>query len=261
MGSFYVSNVTNSTLNITLNTYSLQDALSVQGMNSFPYGMYSFPYGGDGAPYLFNTGCQYYGVQNCTAACQDRGSAFGTLDTLHNCMMYPIIADQYSKNNLSSDIAQLAHSLGIQKSEWPSNLSSSVINTIGSCLDAYCTSLGRCMSGAQEWNKYSYDPDGPGYSTFLNRTGLFYFNLDPDSYINFFDLCSYHSVSVNQDIGGIGVRQIVNMELIFADCSVGICIFLDPSRHRSFGVLDGRLVEMGSILLESHCLCPVARTQ
>ena len=199
---FDVLAITNSTLNIPLNTYSLQDALNPNSWHS------TQDANGYIAPYLFDTGCQVDGVQNCTAACQDAGSAFSTLDTLHNCMMYPVIADQYSKDNLSTEITQLAQSLGIEKEQWPSSaVSLSITKTIASCLYAYCGTLPDCNSSAHQYNESSL-----GSVSFLNQTGPFYFNLDSyNPYAEYggqsFDLCTYLPVSVNQDIGGIGVRQ------------------------------------------------------
>ena len=186
------------------NTYSLEDALSLLGSLTVLNVV------GDFGPYLFHTGCQVDGVQNCTVACQDPGSAFSTLDTLHNCMMYPIIADQYSKSNLSMEIAQLADSLGIGKEQWPSSsISLNITKTIGNCLDAYCDTLNDCKDSVQVDQNLTYDYD-PTYITFLNNTGPFYFDLDP--YDDFslgrrFDLCYYLNVSTSQEIGGIGVSH------------------------------------------------------
>ena len=206
MGYFPVLAITNATLNISLNTYSLQDALNPNGVDSTQYYINGYV-----APFLFDTGCQYKEVQNCTAACQDPGLAFSTLDTLHNCMMYPIIADQYSKNNLSLEIAYLAQSLGIEKSKWPSPVSLNITNTIGSCLDAYCSSLLGCNSAIQDFDDNG-DLYGESGGTFNNFTGSFYY-LNPDgTYGSGFDLCWYLPASVNQDIGGIGVRYILNMK-------------------------------------------------
>ena len=199
MGIFYVLAITNSTLNIPLNTYSLQDALSPNSLDS------TQSFDGYVQPYLFETGCWVDGVQNCTAACQEPASAFSTLDTLHNCMMYPVIADQYSKDNLSTEITQLAQSLGIEKAQWPSSsVSLKVTKTIGSCLDAYCGTLPYCTEAAYQYNQSYYGDDFD--SSFLNQTGAFYFDLDHQE-VNPFDLCEYLPVSVNQDIGGIGVNQ------------------------------------------------------
>ena len=228
MGFFPVSGITNSTLNVPLNTYSLQDALSPNGADSTQYYtngyIYTIP------PYLFDTGCLYHGVQNCTAACQDAGSAFSTLETLHNCIMYPLIADQYAKNNLSSDIVQLAKSLGIEKGQWPSPVSTNITKTIGSCLDAYCnsTSLPGCY---YELQQYTDTDDGAIASTFKNFNGSFYLQIDPDQAGTDFDLCWYLPASVNQDIGGIGVRHVLDAEQNSADSRVGICILLDPNRY------------------------------
>ena len=161
--------------------------------------------------------------------------------------MYPIIADQYAKNNLSTDIAQLANSLGIEKGQWPSTVSSNITKTIGSCLDAYCNSLPGCNTDLQLNNESAYGAQ----TTFQNFNGSFYFDTDPYSLGTLFDLCSYLPASVNQDIGGIGVRHVLDMEQDFADSKVGICILLDPNWYQSFGFLYDRLVEMGGILSES----------
>ena len=246
MGFFDVSVIHNSALNIPLNTYSLQDALNI------PFNTYSLQdalnpnnldstqfFNGHITPYLFDTGCLVDGVKNCTAACQDPGSAFSNLTTLHNCMMYPVIADQYAKDNLSTDIVQLADSLGIEKEQWPSSsVSLKITKTISMCLDAYCGNLPYCTEAVHEYNErnyeaiyqynesyyeavlqynesyyeeiHQYNESYFGYDSFLNQTGNFYFDLDPRANYDqhSFDLCTYLPVSVNQDIGGIGVRQL-----------------------------------------------------
>ncbi len=117
------------------------------------------------------------------------------------------------------------------------------------------------MSDANLLNESDYHEDPAEYLVFTNYTGPFYFDLNLRQSDFRFDLCDYLPASVNQDIGGIGVRHILNMKLSVADSRVGICILLDPNRHQSFGVLDGHLVEMGSILFESQCPYPVAKTQ
>ena len=201
MGQFYVS-ATNS-LGITSNTYSLQDAISPNSYDS------TQPFNGHSVPYLFDTGCQVDGVQNCTAACRNAGSAFRTLETLHNCMMYPIIADQLFKDNLSIEIAQLAQTLGIEKEQWPSSpVSLNITTTIDSCLDAYCSTLPDCTEAAYQYNLSYYHATNSNIS--LNQTTGFYFDLDPYQEHHpraTFDLCEYLPVSINQDIGGIGVRH------------------------------------------------------
>ena len=203
MDYFPVSNVINSTLHDMSNTYSFEDALSLIGSTAV---LNADGDPGTPVPYLFDTGCHLIdGVQNCTVACQDPGSAFSTLDTLHNCMMYPVIADQYSKSNLSMEIAQLADSLGIGKEQWPSSsISLNITKTIGNCLGAYCNMLNNCNDSAYDEDQILYDD--PGYSTFLNQTGPFYFDLDPYNDNYDFDLCDFFDVTIDQDIGGLGVR-------------------------------------------------------
>ena len=175
MTHFDMSNITYKTFNITSNTYSLGDALGPFFGAVLSADRYT-------VPYLFNTGCLVDNVPNCTVACQDPKSAFSALDTLHNCFMYPVIADQYFKGNLSKETAQLADSLGIGKEQWPlSSISSNITKTIGNCVDAYCSTLQYCSVAGQNQSFYEY----------------------PWA----FELCEYFPVSVNQDIGGIGVRN------------------------------------------------------
>ena len=239
-----MSNITYKILSITSNNYSLDDALSELSVAVLSAD-------GNMVPYLFNTGCHLVdGVRNCTVACQDPGSAFSTLDTLHNCMMYPVIANQYFSGSLSKETAQLADSLGIGKEQWPlSSISSNITKTIVTCLDDYCKSLQDCSVPQQNQTFYDYFDSRLS----LGPRGPFFFELAPDQVDLPFDLCDDFPVSVNQDIGGIGVR-IPNIELPFAHCRAGIHILLDPDGYRSFGVLDGRLVEMGSMLSKSQCV-------
>ena len=195
MTHFNVSNVNISTLNITANIYSLGDAMG-------PVSDAVLSADGYRVPYLFNTGCDVIdGVQNCTVACQDPRSAFSARETLHNCVMYPVIADQYSKGNLSKETAQLADSLGIGKEQWSSSssISLNIIKTIYICLNATICDMHYC--------EYSDDQVMVSeYSLFLNQTSPYY--LDLDFYEDFsIEPCDALHVTINQDIGGIGVRH------------------------------------------------------
>ena len=187
--SIWISSVTNSTLNMTPSTFSFQDALN-------PFGAYKS--GSYSTPFLFQDGCpQDDGSQNCTASCQDENKVFGSLDTLHNCMVYPTVADLYARNNLS-DPALPAH-YNIQKAKVNSTLYKTITTTIQTCLIDMCNATSGCMD---ELNR----SDGYGMlSSPSNLTSTFYLVSSRYGGSNFF-LCEYIPGSFNPDIGGIGVK-------------------------------------------------------
>ena len=191
--STWISSVTNSTLNASVSTFSFQDALSLAGRAT---GSSSYYY----PPVLFQNGClQPDGSQNCTASCQDSNAVFGSLDTLHNCMVYPTVADLYARNNLSNN--SLPEYYKIQKSKVNSTLSINITTTIQSCLIDFCTATPGCTSALNGYNG-EYMMDSPS-----NLTSRFYlFNQDGSGYS--FDVCQYVPGSFNPDIGGIGVRWV-----------------------------------------------------
>lgn len=187
--STWISDVTNSTLNITLSTFSFQDALNPSGKDT-PNAYYN-------PPFLFHSGClQPDGTQNCTASCQDPNEIFGGLDTLHNCMVYPTVADLYARSNLSN--ASLPKYYDIQKSQMGSDLYINITTTIKACLIDYCN-ITLAGSGCMEGLDACDSSDSPS-----NITSTFYiYNAYEGD--NTFDFCQYVPQSLNQDIGGIGV--------------------------------------------------------
>ena len=196
--STWISSVTNSTLNTSQSTFSFQDALSLSGVNAYDsYGYYdSYPY----PPFLFQNGCSHPdGTRNCTASCQDKSLVFGSLDTLHNCMVYPTVADLYAKSNLSNHT--LPESYNIQKAEVNTPVSINITTTIKDCLIDYCNATPGCTEGLKIYDMESLE------SSPSNITSNFYFynyNSSYDSHPTF-DFCEYVPRSLNPDIGGIGV--------------------------------------------------------
>ena len=191
----YISDITNSTLglNLTLSTFSFQDALTPYTLDAYELNEYTYsPY-----PYLLRSGClQDDGTNNCTASCQDVNAIFGSLDTLHNCMVYPTISDLYARNNLSN--VSLAEYYNIEKSTPGSSLYTNITNNIKTCLSDYCsiTLAGSdCAEGMKDENT-TYSPLN------INSTFYFYNQTDEDSR---FDICAFIPQSFNPDIGGIGV--------------------------------------------------------
>ena len=187
--STWVALVTNSTLNMTSSTYSFQDALGIGSL-----GIYADP------PYFFQDGClQEDGSQNCTASCQDENKIFGSLDTLHNCMVYPTVADLYARNNFSNTSFLDHH--GIRKAKVNSPLYQKITTTIQDCLIDFCTVTSGCTEGLKQ-----YDANHASYSP-TNKTSSFYIYNNDES-IDGFDFCDYVPKSFNADIGGIGVCRL-----------------------------------------------------
>ena len=184
--STWISNVTNSTLNASISTFSFQDALSISTADGY-------------FPFLFETGCtQEDGSQNCTKACLDYNQIFGRLDTLHNCMVYPTVADLYARRNLSLSNVHLAQQLSIEPSRIESPLYNSITTNIQKCLIDFCDTLSGCPRALNE-SSVSYSPS--------NITSAFYiYSEDNYGYENSgWDFCDYVPKSFNPDIGGIGV--------------------------------------------------------
>ena len=190
--STWISSVTNSTLNMTPSTFSFQDALS-------PFGFYTS--GAYSTPFLFLDGCsQDDGSQNCTASCEDPNKVFGSLDTLHNCMVYPTVADMYARNNLSDPTLPAQYK--IQKAGVNSTVYKNITTTIQACLVEMCTATPGCPDYLNQSSRQSMS------SSPLNLTSSFYlYSEDLRGYSSTaFPLCEYVPESFNPDIGGIGVR-------------------------------------------------------
>lgn len=194
-GLIWVTNATNSSLNLSASTFSFQNAISV-----FPYVSHTVS-----TPFLFENGCdQGNGTLNCTASCLDKSVIFDSLDNLHNCMMYPAVAEAYAEGNLTANTTAIMEDFAIQKSIKGSQPSLDIINTIQPCLLDYCATLNGCHYDSHA-SINSGDPsvsNGSYYYPVLDRR----FQYDV-SYSDVFDICIFLPASVNPDIGGIGVRS------------------------------------------------------
>ena len=211
-----VTNQTIGVLGVTLATFSLQDALY---LNSFP-GSYDFSlasYGAyNGSTFIFADAClQADGTQNCSASCSNSGTIFENLYTLHNCMVYPTVADQYMANNLTEEAMALIDSLHIEPSTTSLTNSSQTLpmtQKIQSCLVSYCELLPGCQafypeeSPAEAGSSDTYY-DSDGYASPFDPKSGFDLNIEGGTLSQFICESLPTSVSsVNSDIGGIGVR-------------------------------------------------------
>ena len=217
----FVSDITNSTLNISLSTFSLQDALSNNNAQ-FSNSAYDYAtFASENGLFVFPDACQVDGTTNCTAACQEPGNMFGSLDTLHNCMAYPLISSSYAEKGLSAKDQRLADQLGIIPGRLNSNLSIDITSSIQNCLLDYCESIPAC----------SQSTSTGGASNFTNEHRVNQTNVAEFlSNSNFFDLCDYLNFPVNTDIGGIGVcfRPLFREPSTYS-CT-GIRVLLDSDR-------------------------------
>ena len=211
-----VTNQTIGILGVTLATFSFQDALY---LNSFP-GTYDYSLDNHGAynesSFIFADAClQADGTQNCSASCSNSGTIFENLYTLHNCMVYPTVADQYAAGNLTDQAVALIERRHINSSttNLPNYSETPAMTTkIQSCLVSYCASLPGCQASYPKEspaeagsNDTNYDSDGY-ISPFDTKSG---YDLNIDGEILSQLICKNLPTSmssVNSDIGGIGVR-------------------------------------------------------
>ena len=181
-------------------TFSFQDALKPT-VND----LYSDDPGSDlhtNPIYLFTDGCDNNGTQNCSVSCADKGTISSNLNTFHNCVVYPIVAQLYADGNLSTSAkdSALVEGLGIQKSKQGSELLNNVTSTISSCLVSLCTQSSECKECALE--------DGAGILTSANITaGLSSWNANFRLQELANALCDSQTSGLNSDVGGIGVRE------------------------------------------------------
>ena len=119
---------------------------------------------------------------------------FGDLETFHNCLIYPAVAQLYGNGSLGD--SQLADSLGIHNQTQAMQTANNITTTINSCLSKYCGEDERCTSDLQRLGAFGYASSNVSSSTYLT---------DPDIFR--FDICNYVApfAFLNADIGGVGV--------------------------------------------------------
>ena len=151
------------------------------------------------------------GNSNCTSTCLDSSLLFSSIQTFHNCLMYPAAADLYAHGTLSANDVELADSMVIEKSERGSPLLNGMIDTIVACLHDYCPSSSDCAdslsksypaSANNTIEAFFYQYGGSSYN--VNRSMSL---TAPDLFQ--FDLCTYSTPRslLDPDIGGIGVSR------------------------------------------------------
>lgn len=197
--TFQLSNITlSSTIDsIPIPLFGLQDALNIR---------YNTPTMTFKSSSLFPDACeQDDNKRNCTTSCLNNEQMFASLDTLHNCVVWPSIYVADEKNGLLPFAAGLAGSLGLEKGGEESSLPSRISTSIQSCLLESCDADEECGRNAN-----MAFPSGGFRKHFLaTLTGDLYYGLN--SSLVYFDPCRYVSAPAAADVAGIGVLDSKSM--------------------------------------------------
>ena len=177
--SFYIYGAIFRNASVSAPVLSLQDAFSLDIEGNPVIG-------------VFPGACSVASVQNCTASCLDASMMFGNLETFHNCLVYPAVAELYV-NGTSFD-PHLTDSLGIHNQSQAMQAANNISTTIYNCLSSYCREDKQCTSDLQQHSSLSY-------MTYID------YEEQPNATIYEFEICDYVAPFsfLNADIGGIGV--------------------------------------------------------
>lgn len=203
--TFQLSNITLSTTNDTIPSpfFGLQDAMNIR---------YDIP--GQNFKYtsLFPDACeQDDNTRNCTTACLNNQQMFASLDTLHNCVVWPSIYVADEDDRLSPNATGLARSLGLKKGSKGSSLPSRISTNIQNCLLASCDADDECGKKAN----LSHRPGGFRKAYSANLTGDLYYGLN--SSLHYFNPCQYINAPATADVAGIGV-SLDNYPVVWRMC-------------------------------------------
>lgn len=192
--TFQLSNITLSSTKDSKPTpfYGLQDAFNPRC--SAPGKCFKYPS-------LFPDACQQDdGERNCTTACQKNKQMFASLETLHNCVVWPSIYAENERNGLLPFAADLASSLGLEKGS-EGSLPSSISNSIQDCLLDSCDASEGFAPNANK-------PFPKGFRDHFSHklTGDAYYGSDES--LPYFDPCPYIDARASPDVAGIGVYYI-----------------------------------------------------
>ena len=170
--------------------FGLQDAINIY---------YDVPNNKFKSPSLFPNACEQVDKSpNCTSSCLNSKEIFASLDTLHNCVVWPSIYIADEKAALSPYAADLATSLGLEKGSANSPLPSKISTIIQTCLLDACNENDECRKKANHDS-----PNGDfrkDYSVTL--TGDLYYGFNKS--FPYFTPC-YANAGATADVAGIGV--------------------------------------------------------
>lgn len=163
--------------------YSFEDALSSATAYSIPSNT------SKGLLELYPYGCiTDRGILNCTEACQDVNQIFLSAQTLQNCIVFPQISSLLASGSLTKEARAIAIKAGIDEDSY--NMSDTIFKTTTGCLQGWCHQINNCDRVHSKLERCYDDVYGKRYC--------------------FLDLCPYAAFLVNAEVGGIGVRLLVN---------------------------------------------------
>lgn len=142
--------------------------------------------------YFYPRGCLLpNGNHDCHAACRNITQVMGNAETFVNCLSYPIISQAMSTDNLTYDKgAPRAADYRIIANDTARD----VISSIQGCLSDYCVGMkDNCGRSINDTTYYCYGASDVSYSPANSTDNCF------------IDICGPSSISLNADIGGIGV--------------------------------------------------------
>lgn len=169
--------------------FGLQDAMNVKFETSDKYTS------------LFPDACKQPGnSHNCTTSCLSNRQMFASLDTLHNCVVWPSIYVEDEETQLVPYAVGLAKSLGLEKGDKKSTLPSKISNSIQNCLLDSCEVTAECALKANA----AFPGEGFRKHFTAKVTDNLYYGTAklPD----YFNPCEYISGSATPDVAGVGVR-------------------------------------------------------
>lgn len=151
-----------------------------------------------GDPSLFADACaQCDNTHNCTTSCTMPDQLFASLDTLHNCVVWPQVYDESINEQLSTAAFTLAKSLGVtQQGGGDLALPSRVSNRIQLCLLDSCDQHDECRHNARA-NKHRKGPQA------IMTDQAYYGSGKPVP--EYFNPCPYIPAPASADVAGIGV--------------------------------------------------------
>ena len=123
---------------------------------------------------------------------------FGSLETFHNCLMYPAVAGLYANGSLSH--ADLADSLGIDDKSQDTKAAETITSQILDCLSDYCGNEQRCKTNLQEKSTIIYGNQSTTYGlpTYFTYPSIYSFDI-----YDYFAPFSF----LNTNVGGVGVSM------------------------------------------------------
>lgn len=137
----------------------------------------------------FSNGCvAETGQRDCSIACQNASLIFGNVSTLHNCLLYPVVASALAEGALDVESVATATSYGVK----PDLALGIGTDQISECLKDYCDSNSGCVASKDSQQSIDHAAtlcDGYSGNTCYNHT-----NICPTVYAPVLD-----------DIAGIGV--------------------------------------------------------